>query len=80
MLLYAFYYKCFSIGRYLQMINTNRAKKKGSLQGCQMVFFKTKKPNLGKFWRALKWKMLEIFNLRPFGNYYDHLVYFMAIW
>jgi hypothetical protein len=34
-------------------------------QGCQMVCFQTKNPNLGKFWRALDWKML---------------VYFMAIW
>jgi hypothetical protein len=25
-------------------------------QGCQMVFFKTKNPNLGKFWRAWEWK------------------------
>jgi hypothetical protein len=34
-------------------------------QGCQMVCFQTKNPNLGKFWRALEWKMLK---------------YFMAIW
>jgi hypothetical protein len=27
-------------------------------QGCQMVYFQTKNPNLGKFWRALIWKML----------------------
>jgi hypothetical protein len=35
------------------------------LQGCQMAYFQTKNPNLGKLWRALQWKML---------------VYFMAIW
>jgi hypothetical protein len=34
-------------------------------QGCQMVCFQTKNPNLGKFWRALEWKML---------------LYFMIIW
>jgi hypothetical protein len=34
-------------------------------QGCQMVYFRTENTNLGKFWRALGWKML---------------VYFMAIW
>jgi hypothetical protein len=34
-------------------------------QGCQMVFFQTKNPNLGKFWRALEWKKL---------------VYSMSIW
>jgi hypothetical protein len=27
-------------------------------QGCQMVCFQTKNPNLGKFWRALEWEML----------------------
>jgi hypothetical protein len=30
-------------------------------QGCQMVCFQTKNPNLGKFWRALDWKMLIYF-------------------
>jgi hypothetical protein len=30
-----------------------------------MVYFQTKNPKLGKFWRVLQWKML---------------VYFMAIW
>jgi hypothetical protein len=38
---------------------------RSSLQGCQMVYFQTKNPNLGKFWRALEWKLL---------------VYFMVIW
>jgi hypothetical protein len=27
-------------------------------QGCQMVYFQTKNPNLGKFGRALEWKRL----------------------
>jgi hypothetical protein len=27
-------------------------------QGCQMVNFQTKNPNLGQFGRALNWKML----------------------
>jgi hypothetical protein len=26
-------------------------------QGCQMVYFKTKNPNLGKLLRVLKWNM-----------------------
>jgi hypothetical protein len=30
-------------------------------QGCQMVCFQTKNPNLDKFWRALDWKMLTYF-------------------
>jgi hypothetical protein len=28
------------------------------IQGCQMVSFQTKNPNLGIFWRTLEWKML----------------------
>jgi hypothetical protein len=38
-----------------------------------MVYFQTKNPNLGKFWRALEWKMLVYV-------FYDHLEYFTAIW
>jgi hypothetical protein len=30
----------------------------GAEQGCQMVSFQTKNPNLGKFWRTLEWKLL----------------------
>jgi hypothetical protein len=41
-------------------------------QGCQMVCFQTKNPNLGKFWRFLLWKILVYFMtigniLLPFG-------------
>jgi hypothetical protein len=39
----------------------------GNVQGCQMVCFQTKNPNLGKFWKALEWKSL--FFLWPFGIY-----------
>jgi hypothetical protein len=50
-----------------------------------MVHFKTKNPNLGKFWRALEWKTLVYFManrniLRPFGIIYVRLVKFMVIW
>jgi hypothetical protein len=57
-------------------------------QGCQMVYFQTKNPNLGKFWRALEWKPLVYFyenmeylmticcNLWQFGIVCGHLVYF----
>jgi hypothetical protein len=55
-------------------------------QGCQMVCFQTKNPNLGKFWRVLQWKML-VYILCPFGlfyshwkYFYSHLVYFVVIW
>jgi hypothetical protein len=50
-------------------------------QGCQMVYFQTKNPNLDKFWRALERKLLVYFMpiygycyvLWSFGN-------FVAIW
>jgi hypothetical protein len=53
--------------------------------GCQIFGFQTKNPNLGKFWRALDWKILIYFMaiwniLRTFGKLYDNLVNFMTIW
>jgi hypothetical protein len=50
-----------------------------------MVYSQTKIPNLGKFWRALDWKMLiyfiDILNiLRRFGIFYDHFVHSVFIW
>jgi hypothetical protein len=50
-----------------------------------MVYFQTKNPNLGKFGRALDWKMfiyfMAILNiLKSFGIFYDHLVYFVVMW
>jgi hypothetical protein len=54
-------------------------------QGCQMVWFQTKDPNLGKFWRVLLWKILVFFMtiwsiLRPFEIFYGHFIYFVVIW
>jgi hypothetical protein len=54
-------------------------------QGCQMVCFQTKNPDLGKFWRVLLWKILVYFMtiwyiLRPLEIIYGHLVYFVVIW
>jgi hypothetical protein len=49
----------------------------GNIQGCQMVCFQTKNPNLGKFWRALDWKKLILW---PFGIFYGYLVNFVFIW
>jgi hypothetical protein len=55
-------------------------------QGCQMVCFRTKNnPNVGKFWRALDWKMLIYFMatwniLWRFRVFYDHLLHFVFIW
>jgi hypothetical protein len=50
-----------------------------------MVYFQTKNPNLGTFWRAPDWKMLmylmAIWNiLQTFGIFYDYLVHFVFIW
>jgi hypothetical protein len=41
-------------------------------QGCKMVYFQTKNPNLGNFLRVFQRKMLVFF--------YEHLVYFATIW
>jgi hypothetical protein len=54
-------------------------------QGCQMVYFETKNPTLGKFWRALDGKMLQyliaIWNiLRTLGICHDLLVHFVFMW
>jgi hypothetical protein len=49
-------------------------------QGCQMVYFQTKNPNLGKFWRALESKRLTYSMDHLEYVYYCHLVYFTAIW
>jgi hypothetical protein len=53
-------------------------------QGCQMVYFQTKNPNLGKFLMALDWKMLIYvmsiwYILRTFRIFYDHWVHFVII-
>jgi hypothetical protein len=49
-------------------------------QGCQMVCFQTKNPNLGKFWRVLQWKIMVYFMdtrsiLRSLVIFYGHLVH-----
>jgi hypothetical protein len=43
-----------------------------------MVCFQTKNPNLGKFWRALNWKMLIYFV--GISKFYGHFGCFMTIW
>jgi hypothetical protein len=63
------------------------------LQGCQMVCFRIKNPNLGKFWRVLHRKMLVHFMdtclvrftvfcyiLWTFGIVCGNLVYFFPFW
>jgi hypothetical protein len=68
-----------NITRLLTAIKTKK-KSFGSLQqGCQMVYFQAKNPDLGTFWRVLQWKRLVYFmailvyftdisyNVLPFG-------------
>jgi hypothetical protein len=45
----------------------------GHTQGCQMVCFQTKNPNLGKFLGALEWKMLVYFMV-------IYVEYFTVFW
>jgi hypothetical protein len=54
-------------------------------QGCQMLYFQARIPNLGAFCRMFQWKMLVYFMsiwyiLQPFGIFYSRLVYFTAVW
>jgi hypothetical protein len=49
-----------------------RWKKASSHQGCQMVYFQTEEPNLGKFWRPLESKKV--------GILFGHLVNITATW
>jgi hypothetical protein len=55
--------------------------KRGSRQGCQIVYFQTKNPDLVKLWSVLQWKSWWI--LWSFGLctyiFYDLLAYFMVI-
>jgi hypothetical protein len=72
-----------AVEAFLQHWNTNRRVQVD--QGCQMVCFQTKNPNLGKIWRILQGKILAYFmtiwsNLRPLEIFYGHLVYFVVIW
>jgi hypothetical protein len=44
-------------------------------QGCQMVYFQTKNPSLGKFWRVLPWNELVYFRV-----FWDVLGSFGMFW
>jgi hypothetical protein len=54
----------------------------GKMQGCLVVCFPTKNPNLGKILKVSNWKMLIYFMaiwniLWTFGISYDHLAHFV---
>jgi hypothetical protein len=76
------FWLCLSPANRIVCICPATLSKRGSVQGCQMVYFQTKiNPNLGKNWRALELKMLVgIYILYPFAIFYSHLVKFVAIW
>jgi hypothetical protein len=54
------------------------SRKMPHMQGCQMVLFQTKNPNLGNFWRFLQWKMLVYFMVT--WSILQYLLYFMDNW
>jgi hypothetical protein len=50
-----------------------------------MLYFQTKNPNLGKFWRAFQRNMLAYFTaigsiIKLLYIFYISLVYFLALW
>jgi hypothetical protein len=45
-----------------------------------MIYFQTKNPNLGKFWRIFQMEDVGICVLWPFGKFSVHLVNVVAIW
>jgi hypothetical protein len=54
-------------------------------QGCQMVCFQTKNPNLGKFWSALDLENVYVFYAQmeyfsEIWEVYGHLVHFVSFW
>jgi hypothetical protein len=60
-------------------------RRNGPIQGCQMVYFLTKKSNLGKFWSVLKGNLLIYFMaiwsiLRPNCIFYCNMVNFVVVW
>jgi hypothetical protein len=68
----------------VKKVNQHESSEACGQLGCQTVGFKTQNPNLGKFWRALEWKMLVyvmvIWNiLRSVGIFYGHLGIFSLV-
>jgi uncharacterized membrane protein HdeD (DUF308 family) len=47
-----------------------------------MVYFQTKHPNLGKFWKSLQWKIVSaiLSILPPYVLFYGNLVTLVVIW
>jgi hypothetical protein len=69
-----------NMGEVVKFVSSSQLSIYGADQGCQVVYFQTKNPYLGKFLRALDWKMLNYFTgiwniLRTIRIFYDHLVH-----
>jgi hypothetical protein len=82
---------CFYFDVSLETRIVSWTKNAAPVQGCQMVCFQTKDPNLGKFWRVLHWKTLVYIVdtwpiLRSLIIFYEqfyqtgNLVLFVVIW
>jgi hypothetical protein len=74
-----FWVHCYSFGKLYQDKSGSPDLRDELVQGCQMVCFQTKNPNLEKIWRVLQRKMLVYFMdtssiLRSFVIFYLHLV------
>jgi hypothetical protein len=70
-----------NMGEVVKFVSSSQLSIYGADQGCQVVYFQTKNPYLGKFWRALYLKMLihfiALWNIsRTFGIFY----YRVFIW
>jgi hypothetical protein len=78
-----------AVGALVEFFCRKGKKDRDPIQGCQMVSFQTKNPNLDIFWSALDWKMLiyfkaicnisptlEIFYDHMYGTFCVHLVHF----
>jgi hypothetical protein len=75
----------FNLSSTMCMYILSSAARQLDSQDCQMVSFRTKNPNLGKFWRVLDGKMFIYYRaflniLLTFGIFYYHLVLFAFNW
>jgi hypothetical protein len=79
---------CLSVCLFLFFLTLQLTSLICTYQGCQMVYFQTKNPNLGKilegfamenvvmFYEHWEYFSLIWYNLYPFGIFCGHLVYF----
>jgi hypothetical protein len=68
----------FEVVTFLQFVRASALFTSCRWQCCQMLYFQTKNPNLDKYWKVMKWKMLVL--SWPLCLFYSKMVYFMVIW